>query len=62
MRSGQTWVTIFICMGAALVYLSVAMESAKLFVIGELICLAMTPFVAWSERRNLQAWFKSRRG
>jgi len=49
-------------MGAALVYLSVAMESAKLFVIGELICLAMTPFVAWSERRNLQAWFKSRRG
>ena len=58
--SGQGWLTVFVCAGAALVYLSLAMQSVVVFLIGESICVALAPFVLWGERRNIRAWLKSR--
>jgi hypothetical protein len=58
--SGQGWLTVFVCAGAALVYLSLAMQSVVVFLIGELICVALAPFVLWGERRNIRSWLKSR--
>ena len=56
----QGWLTLLVCIGAGLVYLSLAMQSLPVFLIGESICVLLAPFVIWGERRHIRAWLKSR--
>jgi hypothetical protein len=58
--SVQGWLTIAVCLGAAMVYLSVALQSMVVFIIGEGICLLIAPFVLWAERGNIYAWYHAR--
>jgi drug/metabolite transporter (DMT)-like permease len=58
--SAQGWLTALVCAGAALVYISLALQSLVVFLIGELTCVALAPFVLWGERHNIRTWFVSR--
>jgi hypothetical protein len=56
----ERWVTSFVFVGAALVYLSLWLQSLPVFVIGELICLCLAPIIAWFEREEILRWWRQR--
>jgi hypothetical protein len=56
----ERWLTLFVFIGSALVYLSLILQSAMVFLIGELICLALAPFVLWFERARIRGWWNAR--
>lgn len=56
----QMLMTIAVIVGAAIVYLSLALQSVALFIIGEAICFAVAPFILWSERSKIQKWYQER--
>ena len=49
-----------VLLGAALVYLSVFVQSAAVFVVGELLCAASGLLIAWRRRSDIQKWYRQR--
>jgi hypothetical protein len=60
MSSLERWLTVFVIIGAALVYLAVYLQSAIVFVVGEGVCLLVAPIQLWLERDQIRKWWNSR--
>lgn len=60
MSTLELGITILILFSALLVYVSLFMESAILFVAGELSCLLLAPFIMWFERAKIRQWWRDR--
>jgi hypothetical protein len=56
----ERWLTAFVIIGAVLVYLSLYLQSALIFVIGEGVCLLVAPLNIWLERDRIRQWWNSR--
>src|SRR5450432_3716844 len=60
LTSLHRWLTALVFVGSGLVYLSLVMQSALIFLIGELVCVITAPFVLWIERGNIRQWWDAR--
>jgi len=56
----ERWLTVFVCLGSALVCLSLCLQSALIFVIGEGVCLFLAPLCLWLERDQIRQWWHTR--
>jgi DNA-directed RNA polymerase subunit RPC12/RpoP len=60
MSSLERWLTALIVIGGSLVYLSLYLQSVRVFVVGEGVCLLAAPVNLWLEREQIRKWWNSR--
>jgi len=56
----EVWLTVLVFIAAGLVYLSLFLQSALVFVIGEGACVLLAPAVLWLERGRVREWWDAR--
>jgi hypothetical protein len=60
LQSLELWLTIVIVIGAGVVYASLYLQSAVVFLIGQGVCLIAAPINLWLERKRIGHWWHSR--
>jgi hypothetical protein len=60
MSSLERWLTAFVVIGGALVYLSLYLQSARVLLLGEGVCLLVAPINIWFERNQIRRWWNAR--
>lgn len=59
-RPGERWLNASVVIGAILVYLSVYLQSAITFVVGQAFCAGAGVIIAWRHRAEIRHWWRQR--